>query len=141
MNKTAGFLLFNEVEELDIVGPWEIFTLWKKEFGGPSHVITLSQSGGIIECAKGLQIVSSCDFSACPPLDYLIVPGGWGTRSEVNNSVLINFIREASKNCEAILSVCTGAFLLQGAGLLDGKRATTHWKSLDRLRAFEKQAS
>ena len=138
MRATIGFLLFHEVEELDFAGPWEVFSVWSKSFEGPDKVVTISQDGGIVTCAKGLQVISSHSFSDYPTLDYLVVPGGWGTREEVNNQKLISFIKEATKNCKAVLSVCTGSFLLQAAGLLDGKRATTHWASLDRLRAFDK---
>ena len=111
--------------------------MWSKNFSGPDKVITISQGGGAVTCAKGLQIISSHSFSDCPKLDYLLVPGGWGTRAEVLNEKLISFIKEVSKDCKGILSVCTGAFLLQAAGLLNEKMATTHWRSLDRLRAFD----
>ena len=136
MPKTIGFLLFDDVEELDFVGPWEIFSIWNHAFDGP-NTITVSQRGGEIVCAKGLKVISEFDFSQCPPLDILVIPGGQGTRAEVQNTVLIDFIRERAKQCEHILSVCTGAFLLQSAGLLDNKKATTHWRSLDRLREFK----
>jgi len=138
MRVTFGFLLFHEVEELDFVGPWEVISVWRKNFEGPDRIVTISQEGGTVTCAKGLQILSSHSFSDYPKLDYLVVPGGCGTRAEARNEKLISFIREASKDCKGTLSVCTGAFLLQAAGLLDGKRAVTHWRSLDRLRAFDK---
>ena len=72
-------------------------------------------------------------FSECPPLDYLLVPGGQGTRTEVDNQTLIDFVAGQAKGCQAVLSVCTGSFLLHRAGLLSGRRATTHWASLPRL--------
>lgn len=134
---SIGFLLFHEVEELDFVGPWEMIGIWGRMFDGPKKIITVSQHGGEIKCSKGLVIKVDNSFSNCPKLDCLVVPGGWGTRAEVNNSVLINFIRTTTVNCSHVLSICTGAFLLQSAGLLDNKRATTHWKSLARLRAFK----
>lgn len=140
MHMTFGFLLFREVEELDFVGPWEVISVWSKNFEGPDKLITISQEAGIVTCANGLQIIASHDFSNSPQLDYLLVPGGWGTRAEVHNEKLIEFIKQASKNCKGILSVCTGAFLLQAAGLLDGKKATTHWASLDKLKTFNKTA-
>ncbi|MDR3478929.1 MAG: DJ-1/PfpI family protein [Gammaproteobacteria bacterium] len=136
MPKTVGFLLFNDIEELDFVGPWEIFSIWSKTFDGPK-TITVSQNSGEIVCAKGLKIISQYSFSNCPSFDVLVVPGGWGTRAQAENAVLIDFIRERSKHCKYILGVCTGAFLLQKAGLLDHKQATTHWRSLERLRLFE----
>lgn len=137
MDNTFGFLLFHDVEELDVVGPWEVFSVWKKNFSAPIQIITISEKDNIVNCAKELQIVASHHFENCPKLDYLIVPGGWGTRAEVNNQNLVSFIKSAAVNCKAVLSICTGAFLLQSAGLLNGKKVTTHWNSLDRLRAFK----
>lgn len=136
MTATFGFLLFNNVEELDVVGPFEVISVWSKNFDGPGRVVTVSESGGVISCVRGLKIVSEYDFANCPRLDYLLVPGGMGERSETSNPALVGFIKEAAENCTAVLSVCTGALLLQAAGLLDGKRATTHCMSLNRLRAF-----
>ena len=131
-----GFLLFPDLEELDLVGPWEIIGVWSKYADGPEHRLTVSQSGGEIVCAKGLKMVADHSFKDCPPLDYLLIPGGQGTRAEVNNSELLEFVRRQAASCREVLSVCTGSFILQAAGLLDGKRATTHWASLDRLRAL-----
>ncbi|HEV7857354.1 MAG TPA: DJ-1/PfpI family protein [Pyrinomonadaceae bacterium] len=131
-----GFLLFPDAEELDFVGPWEIISAWSKYEDGPEQCLTVSQSGGEIRCAKGLRIVTDYEFADCPPLDYLLIPGGQGTREEVNNDALIEFVKRQAANCREVLSVCTGSFILQAAGLLEGKRATTHWASLERLRQF-----
>lgn len=138
MPAIIGFLVFPDLEELDLVGPLEALSVWKKHFNGPEKIVIISQKLGVVKCVNGLKIIPDHDFSDCPVLDYLVVPGGMGTRTEVNNEKLIKFIRDVSKNCKAVLSVCTGAFLLQAAGLLEGKKATTHWASLNRLRAFEK---
>src|SRR4029450_13253222 len=73
-------------------------------------------------------------LETCPPLDILVVPGGWGTRQEISNQRLLTWISERAKQVETLTSVCTGAMLLGQAGLLDGRRATTHWRSLDRMR-------
>jgi len=132
-----GFLLFPELEELDFVGPWEIIGVWGDFFEGPEHRLTVSQSLAEVKCAKGLRIVPDYSFDSCPPLDYLLIPGGWGTRKEVTNTELLEFVKKQSGSCKQMLSVCTGAFILQAAGLLKGKRATTHWRSLDRLRRFQ----
>ena len=131
-----GVLVFNQVEELDFVGPWEMLTMWSEFAGGPDGCLIVSQSPGPITCAKGLSINPDVSFANCPALDYLLVPGGRGTRQEVNNPVLIDFVATQAKNCKAVLSVCTGAFVLHAAGLLSGKKATTHWGSLERLRAL-----
>lgn len=135
---TIGILVFNGVEELDLVGPYETWAVWGSNFNGPEKVVTISQLPGVINCKNGMRIIPDYDFSNFPKLDYLLVPGGMGTRKEVDNEILIAFIQNAAKDCKAVLSVCTGAFLLQKAGLLDGKKATTHWASLNRLRVFDK---
>lgn len=136
MEATFGFLLFDQLEELDLVGPWEMIGLWCKEFGGPSNLVTISETGGLITCSKGLKIASDFSFENAPLLDYLLIPGGMGTRTEVNNQKVIHFIQRQAKYCSFIASVCTGSFLLQAAGLLTNTKATTHWKSLERLRQF-----
>lgn len=131
-----GLLLFPGVEELDAIGPWEMAALWALQPSGPRECLLIGQSEAPITCAKGLVLLPQASFATAPPLDVLLVPGGLGTRTQVNNPALIGFLRQQAASCRAVLSVCTGAFLLQAAGLLSGKRATTHWASLERLRAL-----
>lgn len=131
-----GILVFDDVEELDFVGPWEMATMWSKVAEGPSNCLLVAQTLEPVRCAKGMSINPHFSFLDCPPLDYLLVPGGQGTRVEVSNRVLLDFVSTQAKTCQAVLSVCTGAFLLHAAGLLSAKKATTHWGSLDRLRAL-----
>jgi len=131
-----GIVVFNQVEELDFVGPWEMLTKWSNLDKGPENCLIIGQSLEPITCANGLSINPHVSFANCPTLDYLLIPGGQGTRQEVNNPVLIEFIKAQAKSCKAVLSVCTGSFLLHAAGLLSGKRATTHWSSLERLCAL-----
>jgi transcriptional regulator GlxA family with amidase domain len=132
----AGIVVFPGVEELDFVGPWEILGMWGQHAGGPKHCVLVSQSTSPVVCAKGMSIIPHVSFEQCPSLDVLVVPGGQGTRHEVENEVLLDFISNQAASCKAILSICTGSFLLHRAGLLRGKKATTHWNSLDRLRAL-----
>jgi transcriptional regulator GlxA family with amidase domain len=129
-----GFLIFPDVEELDLVGPWEIIRYWGRLARGPENCFMVSEKSGPVICNKGMSINPHVSFFECPRLDYLLVPGGQGTRKEVDNEVLIRFVTEQAKHCQAVLSVCTGAFILHRAGLLSGRRATTHWASLERLR-------
>jgi len=131
-----GILVFPGVEELDFVGPWEMVRMWSVLAAGPKNCFLVAQSLDSISCAKGLSVNPSVSVEACPRLDFLLVPGGEGTRKELDNPVLIRFIEEQARGCQAVLSVCTGSFLLHRAGLLSGKKATTHWASLDRLRAL-----
>lgn len=129
-----GFLLFPDLEELDLVGPWEMITMWKKYAGGPEHCLMIAESAEPVVCANGMVLTPHASFRDAPQLDYLLVPGGIGTRSQVQNEKLTGFVAAQAKNCRAVLSVCTGSFVLQAAGLLSYKRATTHWLSLERLR-------
>lgn len=129
-----GFLLFPNFEELDLIGPWEMIGMWSKFFHGPEKCLTIAEKEEPVICAKGLSINCDVTFQECPSLDYLLIPGGQGTRYEVNNETLINFVKKQHPSCRAILSVCTGAFILERAGLLKGRRATTHWASLAQLR-------
>jgi len=131
---TFGFLIFPGVEELDFAGPWEIAGTWGKFYGGPERRLVVAESDGPVVCANGLSVNPHVSFATCPALDYLLVPGGQGSRTQVDNPVFIDFIRRQAAGCRAVLSVCTGAFLLQRAGLLDGSRATTHWGELPKLR-------
>ncbi len=81
-------------------------------------------------------MIADHSFATAPPADIILVPGGMGTRTEVDNSRMIDFIRAHGAGAAITTSVCTGAFLLERAGLLDGRRATTHWRSMNRLRAL-----
>jgi transcriptional regulator GlxA family with amidase domain len=131
-----GIIVFPEVEELDFVGPWEMLTMWSKLAAGPQHCLIVAEKREPVVCAKGLSVNPHVSFADCPPLDYLLVPGGMGTRREVDNPEMVRFLAAQAAGCKALLSVCTGAFVLHAAGLLSGKTATTHWGSLDRLRAL-----
>jgi transcriptional regulator GlxA family with amidase domain len=130
-----GILLFPLVEELDFVGPLEIFGMWNL-VGGTGSVTLVAEKPGPVRCAKGMDVLPQATFADCPPLDALLVPGGQGTRVQADNAALIEFIRAEARAVKHVLSVCTGAFLLHRAGLLQGRRATTHWASLDRMRAL-----
>jgi transcriptional regulator GlxA family with amidase domain len=127
-----GVMIFDGVEELDLAGPWEVLTIAGK-LTEKLDVMTLAPTMDPVRCAKGLRVLPDCGFNGAPPLDVLLVPGGEGTRRAENVPGLVGFIRGAAPPCRWVTSVCTGALLLQGAGLLAGKRATTHWAHLDQL--------
>ncbi len=131
-----GILIFPQVEELDFVGPWEMLSSWSRYADGPAQCLVVAESMAAVPCAKGLSVNPHVDFANCPQLDALLVPGGQGTRTQVDNPVLIDFVQRQAAQAQAVLSVCTGSFVLHAAGLLGGRRATTHWGSLDRLRAL-----
>ena len=133
---TIGVLVFPDAEELDFVGPWEMLTMWSRYANGPARCVIVGPSMAPVACAKGLSVNPHVSIADCPPLEVLLVPGGDGTRREVDNAALVGFIAAQASQAKAVLSVCTGAFLLHRAGLLSGKAATTHWSSLGRLRAL-----
>lgn len=131
-----GVLIFPDCEELDFAGPWEMVTMWSKHAEGPADCWIIAERSAPVICAKGMSVNPHLVISECPQLDFILVPGGQGTRKEVDNPALIKFIADQAVNCKAVLSVCTGSFLLERAGLLNRRKATTHWASLDRLRAL-----
>lgn len=133
MMRRFGFLAYPGVEELDLVGPWEMATMWRDYASGPECVV-VAEKAGTLRCAKGLTIVAEHDFSTCPPLDALLVPGGFAAFDEMQNERLVAFVRDSAEAGNDTLSVCSGSFILLAAGLLEGRRATTHWKVRDRLR-------
>lgn len=134
----VGILLFNEVELLDFAGPYEVFSLAEYQDREEKAFVvqTIAQTKEPISTHNGLRVQADCDFLAKNKYDILIIPGGYGAEvTELHNPILLNWIRNVSSEAEITASVCTGAFLLAEAGVLDGKRATTHWLDIDR---FEK---
>ena len=134
MANTIGILLFDDVEELDFAGPWEVFSATTQHLFPDDRVVTIAQELRPIRCAKGLRVLPDCDFTTAPPLDVVLVPGGQGTRREASNPTLIGWLREAGQRCQWVTSVCTGALLLHEAGFAKGRRVTTHWAFVETLR-------
>jgi transcriptional regulator GlxA family with amidase domain len=139
-DRTIGIVVFANAEELDFVGPWEVFTMAKQVSGGALAadgdlgVRLIAQTQGPVRCAKGMRVLPDHTFEDAPELDVVVVPGGIGTRSEADNPVLLDWLAKIAPRCEWITSVCTGSMLLQCAGLVDGARITTHWGYLPTLR-------
>lgn len=134
MAYTTGILIFDDAEELDFVGPWEVFTSAAKFVTG-DRVVTIAETAAPIRAAKGLRVTPDHGFADAPPLDVVLVPGGQGTRREVDNPVVIDWLRRVGASCQWVTSVCTGALLLHEAGFARGKRITTHWGYVETLRA------
>ena len=132
----VGILLFNEVEVLDFAGPFEVFSITTSPEGNvkPFEVRTIAQTKEVIRARNGLQVVPDYCFADNPSFDILIIPGGYGAEEiEIHNDVVLSWIKEQKPKVSLMTSVCTGAFLLAKAGLLEGKKATTHWIDIDRL--------
>ncbi len=140
LQKTVGIVIFPEVEVLDFCGPYEVFSVTRfseenrRESRSPFRVLLVGKTLETIQTTGGMQVSPDVDFLSCPRLDILVVPGGWGTRTLMNDPEILNWIRQRAGEVATVTSVCTGSLLLGGSGVLDGKRATTHWKSLDLLK-------
>ena len=136
----AGILIFPDVEVLDFAGPYEVFATTRLDESrrhdepSPFDVKTVSPSPGVVAAAGGLRILPDHGLDDCPPLDVLVVPGGRGARRERENRALLDWIVAQTSQVDVLASVCTGAMILARAGLLDGRPATTHWRSLGWLR-------
>ncbi|QYY36246.1 DJ-1/PfpI family protein [Ruficoccus sp. ZRK36] len=134
---TVGIVIFDEVEVLDYCGPFEVFSTVRldedkrRESQSPFDVKLVSSRAGSVTTSGGMRVTPDCAFADCPPLDILLVPGGWGTRPLLEDAVFLGWLRERAVQVRLLTSVCTGSLLLGQAELLKGRRATTHWKSLD----------
>jgi len=135
-NKTnLAILMFDDMEVLDFAGPFEIFSVvgGDDNASNPLNVYTVAEDEKPVIARNNLSIIPHFTFSNCPKPDILVVPGGNGTRREINNAKLIDWIKSTSNEADLTLSVCTGSLLLGKAGLLDGLSATTHHGALDLL--------
>ena len=133
--KNVAILIFDEVEVLDFCGPFEVFSVAGRRSGStPFNVYTVAESGGAVAARNNLSVNPAYTFSDCPRPDILLVPGGYGTRREMQNAVLTDWVKRSAAEAELLLSVCTGALILAKAGLLDGLSATTHHGAMELLR-------
>ena len=133
--RSLAILIFDDVEVLDFCGPFEVFSVANRFTEPPAFtVLTVAENASPVVTRGGLSVNPHHCLPDCPQPDLLLVPGGQGTRKEMHNAVLTDWIRQASEKAELVLSVCTGALLLAKAGLLDGLEATTHHGAIDLLR-------
>jgi transcriptional regulator GlxA family with amidase domain len=123
--KTVGVLLFEGFELLDVFGPLEAWGM-VGEITRAYMIVTAAETPGPVKSAQGPRAVADYALDDCPPIDAILVPGGIGTRREVNNAALLQWLRRRAAQAELVTSVCTGAALLACAGLLDGRRATSN---------------
>ncbi len=135
--RTVAILVFPGVELLDFAGPFEVFSAARLTFDAAERlfdVFTVAESPEPIRCNNPVTVVPDHTLVSCPPADILVIPGGIGVRSAVNRAPLVDWLRERAAAAEITTSVCTGSFLLAQAGLLEGRAATTHWGSTQRMR-------
>jgi transcriptional regulator GlxA family with amidase domain len=138
--KRVGIVVFNDIEVLDFCGPFEVFSAARldeekrREEPSPFEVFLVAETDTPVITTGSMTVVPRYSFADCPALSVLVVPGGWGTRKELSNPVMLDWLRARAAEVETLTSVCTGSMLLGFAGLLDGHHATTHWRALDWMR-------
>jgi transcriptional regulator GlxA family with amidase domain len=142
----VGILVFDRVEVLDFAGPFEVFSRVRltpgidsrrSEESAPFSVFTVAASRASIRTTGGLEVVPQHSFAEAPRIDLLVVPGGFGTRALLDDREVLDWIRDTAARSRLVTSVCTGSLLLAKAGLLQGRRATTHWGALDLLESLD----
>ncbi len=139
--KTIGIYLYNNIEVLDFTGPFEVFATAQRLQAMVSHnpnnqlfnVLTVAEEKTTVVAQSNLQVLPSYSIEYHPHLDVLIVPGGVVT-AEMNKDHVLSWLGSTAERADITASVCTGAFLLAKAGLLDGMEVTTHWDHIGKLK-------
>ena len=139
--RTIGIFIFDDAEELDFVGPYEVFTminLVQKHRGDTDavKVILISETGEDITGNKGMRVGAHIAMPDVTELDVICVPGGQGARAQIENDAVINWVTNIAPSCEWMTSVCTGSMILSKAGLTKGKRISTYWAAFDEFKAL-----
>ncbi len=128
-----GFLLFENVTQLDFTAPFEVFARMPE-----AEILLISKNMNAVKSDKGLLVLPTHTFENCPQLDLICVPGGGGISDVIEDELSLKFLKKQAQSVKYITSVCTGSIVLAVAGLLDGYKATTHWLSIDLLKKFNK---
>ncbi len=138
---SIGIVIFDDVEELDFVGPYEVFTMINTvlEYKGEPPAVDvklISETGGDITGKKGMRVGAHASFDDISALDVVLVPGGMGSRAQMKNPVLVDWLSGMASTCQWVTSVCTGSFILAAAGLTKGKRISTYWGAFDEFKSL-----
>jgi transcriptional regulator GlxA family with amidase domain len=138
--RNVVIVAFSDVQGLDVTGPLEVFSAAQtlvhssKDPRRGYRITLVSRDGKPLRTSSGMTIVPDCDLAHAPrDIDTLLIAGGSGSRKAANDAALVEWVAHRSKRARRTASVCTGAFVLAAAGLLDGRRATTHWFSVEKL--------
>ena len=136
--KRIGIVVFDGVEELDAVGPWEVLAYWTQTHPEDGWTVTLlSPDGAPVTAAKGMVIGAHGALADAGPLDVVVHPGGHGTRALTTEQAHLDWVRARRADVPLLTSVCTGSLVYAAAGLLAGRPATTHWSARDELRELD----
>jgi len=126
--RRIGMLIFPQMTQLDMTGPYEVLARLPD-----TTVELIAHTREPVKSDRGLQIVPTTTFAECPPLDVIMVPGGPGQQDLMEDEAALSFLREQAAGAQFVTSVCTGSLVLAAAGLLKGKRATSHWAAVEHL--------
>jgi cyclohexyl-isocyanide hydratase len=128
MMRRIGMLLFPRMTQLDLTGPYEVLARLPD-----TKVELIARSMAPVTTDRGMQIVPTVTYADCPPLDVIMVPGGAGQQDLMDDETTLDFLRHVAASAKYVTSVCTGSLVLGAAGLLKGRRATSHWSAVDHL--------
>ncbi|HEY0215574.1 MAG TPA: DJ-1/PfpI family protein [Cellulomonas sp.] len=129
----VGIVVFDDAEELDVVGPFDVLAAWADVSALRPEVVTFSRDGAGVRCAKGLRLLPDTSRDEVGPLHVLVHPGGRGTRPLAHDGEHLTWVRQMRTATPLMASVCTGALVYAAAGVLAGRPATTHWAAVDEL--------
>ena len=127
--RLIGMLIFPRLTQLDMTGPYEVLARLPN-----TKVLLVAHTMAPVKTDRGMEIVPSTTFAQCPQLDLVMVPGGPGQQQLMEDAVVIEFLLRQAREAKYVTSVCTGSLVLGAAGLLKGKRATSHWAAIDHLK-------
>jgi transcriptional regulator GlxA family with amidase domain len=136
--KHIGVLLFDDVEELDAVGPWDVLSYWTQHYPQDGYDVScVSVDGRSVRAAKGLVLGAHHSFDDAPPLEVLLHPGGIGTRRLLRDQTHVEWVVQQRAAVPLLTSVCSGSLVYAAAGLLRDRAATTHWAAVPELAALD----
>ena len=127
-----GFLVFPDIQQLDLTGPYEIVSV----LDAPKQVHLVSHGRTAVRSTTGIDFTPTATLADCPPLDVVCVPGGIGVNPLMRDEAVLAFLRRQAATARYVTSVCTGSLVLGAAGLLRGRKATSHWSARDLLAGF-----
>lgn len=138
MSTRISLICFDDMEELDLVGPWEVLRMWQLQYPDDGvEVFTASLDAETVTCAKGMRIVTDMAAADIGEVDVMLLPGGRGTRALLKRESALEFVRAYSSSGTLMTSVCTGSLVYAAAGILENRPATTYWSAIELLQSLD----